>query len=50
MEATHLHGTLYAVRPRGQLGTCGFHPFPWTVIYVHARSPKEAIVKAFFKS
>jgi len=45
-EATHLRGNHYAVRPAGQLGTCGWHPVPWEVIYVNARSPSEAISKA----
>lgn len=32
----------YAVRPEGQLGTCGFHPVAWRVVYVTARSPMHA--------
>lgn len=43
MEATHLSGSKYAVRPRGQLGTCGFYPCPWTVQYVRARTPEDAV-------
>jgi hypothetical protein len=23
----------WACRPSGNLGTCGFHPFPWTVAF-----------------
>lgn len=46
MEATHLRGNRWAVRPAGQLGTCGWHPEPWTVIYVTARSADEAVSKA----
>lgn len=46
LEATHLRDNLYAVRPKGQLGTCGFHPFPWTVKYVRARNCEEAVNKA----
>ena len=46
LEATHLQGRRYAVKPEGQLGTCGWHPVPWTVTYVTARSPAEAIRKA----
>lgn len=23
----------YTARPKGQLGNCGFHPFPWTIAY-----------------
>ena len=49
LEATHLRGNEYAVRPRGQLGTCGWHPKPWTVTYVRANSPDEAVRKASLK-
>lgn len=46
LEAINLRGRLWAVRPKGQLGTCGFHPEPWTVIYVKADSAGEALKKA----
>lgn len=46
MEATHLRGREYAVRPAGQLGTCGFSPCPWTVQYVKANSAADAVMKA----
>lgn len=46
LEATHLRGNRWAVRPEGQLGTCGWHPQPWTVLYVTARTAAEAIAKA----
>jgi hypothetical protein len=46
LEATHLRGNEYAVRPRGQLGTCGWHPKPWAVTYVRASSPDEAVRNA----
>ncbi len=45
-EAVHLRDNRYAVSPVGQLGTCGFYPVPWTVIYVNARSEQEALIKA----
>ncbi len=45
-EATPLRDNRYAVRPKGRLGTCGFYPIPWTVIYVKASSPEDAIRKA----
>ena len=45
MEATHLRGRTYAIRPKGALGTCGWSPKPWTVIYVQANSALEAIRK-----
>jgi hypothetical protein len=34
------------VRPAGKLGTCGWTPFAWTVVYVNAHSPAAAIAKA----
>lgn len=46
LEATHLREDLYAVRPQGALGTCGWAPEPWTVQYVRARSAEEALRKA----
>lgn len=45
LEAVHLRGRTYAVRPKGQLGTCGWHPVPWIVEYIKASSEKEAIKK-----
>ena len=45
-EATHLRGNLYAVKPTGQLGTCGWYPYAWTVQYVHAMNAIEAVRKA----
>ena len=46
LEATHLRGNRYAVKPKDQLGTCGFYPNPWMVYYVNAKSPEQAIAKA----
>lgn len=46
LEATPLRNGKWAVRPIGQLGTNGFHPFAWTVIYVRASDAKSAIQKA----
>jgi hypothetical protein len=46
MEATYLRDGRWAVRPKGQLGTCGFHPIAWSVVIVRARSADEAIRKA----
>lgn len=45
-EATELRNQKWAVRPKGQLGTCGWAPRPWTVIYVKARCAEEALHKA----
>lgn len=47
LEATHLNGRLYAVRPKGQLGTCGWvKGKAWSVRYITALSPSAAISKA----
>ena len=45
MEAIKL-ASCYAVRPEGQLGTCGFFPVPWEIQYIVARSKAEALRKA----
>ena len=46
LEATPLRGRTYAVRPIGQLGTCGWYPFAWQVLYVKANNAGQAIAKA----
>lgn len=46
LEAIHLRSNWYAVRPQGQLGTCGYYPSAWTVQYVKARNTEEALKKA----
>jgi hypothetical protein len=46
LQATSLGRKRYAVRPEGRLGTCGFHPAPWTVVYVTARSAVHACALA----
>lgn len=46
LEATHVQGRDYTVRPAGAWGTCGLIPVPWTVQYIEAGSPDEAIRKA----
>jgi hypothetical protein len=46
LEATHLRDDRWAVRPQGQLGTCGWSPAPWSVTYVRARNAKAAVLKA----
>ena len=47
LEATHLRDRRYAVRPKGCLGTCGWHNgIAWQVVFVNARSEQEAISKA----
>ena len=45
MEATQLRN-VWAVRPKGRCGTCGFYPVPWTVQYIKARTESEALSKA----
>lgn len=50
LEATHLRGERWAVRPEGCLGTCGWKDGkPWTVIYVTARSAGQALGKALYR-
>ena len=46
LEATELRNGQWAVRPAGQLGTMGWHPYPWTVVYVRAPNAGEAVRKA----
>lgn len=46
LRATPLGRGRYAVRPDGQLGTCGFYPKAWTVVYVDARNVNHALAKA----
>lgn len=43
LEATHLRQNLWCVRPVGQLGTCGFHPVPWTAQFIWAKSAEAAL-------
>lgn len=47
LEAVQLRSDLYAVRPEGQLGTCGWYDGkPWAVQYINAVTRDEAIRKA----
>ena len=46
LEATPLRNGFFAVRPQGQLGTCGFYPRAWTVQYLRAQSAAQAVAKA----
>lgn len=45
LSATYLRDDRWAVRPEGQLGTIGWYPEPWEVVYVKACSAEEAIRK-----
>ena len=47
LEAVHLRGRRYAVRPLGKLGTCGWHSdgSDWQVTYVTADNESDAIRK-----
>ena len=49
LDVEQLRSGRYAVRPDGQLGTCGDHPYTWTVIMVRATDPITAARKAFPK-
>lgn len=46
LEAEQLRGRRWVVRPEGQLGTCGWYPYAWTIEYVNANSATEALRKA----
>jgi hypothetical protein len=48
-EADCLRDNRYYVRPKGQLGTCGWYPIPWTIFYCNARSKEEALRKFYKK-
>lgn len=44
LEAIHLRGRRWAVRPVGVCGTCGWiNGEPWTVFYVTANSAFAAV-------
>ena len=38
------------VRPRGQLGSCGFAPWPWEIRHVPGASSAEEAVNMFAES
>lgn len=45
-EATNLRGNLYAIRPLGALGTCGWiNGEAWAATYINARSAPDAMLK-----
>lgn len=46
LEAEQLRDNRWVVRPEGQLGTCGWYPYAWTIEYVNANSASEALRKA----
>ena len=48
LEATLVSPNHWCVRPKGQLGTCGWVPEPWTAIYVNAPDPQAAVKHAVF--
>lgn len=43
LDAERLRSGAWAVRPEGQLGTCGFYPKAWTVQIIKAVSKDMAI-------
>lgn len=49
LEATQLRSGEYVVRPKGSLGTMGWHPRAWTMASTRARSPADAIRKVGHK-
>ena len=49
LEATHLRDRTWAGKPANQLGTCGWYPYPWTVMYIKAGSKAEAERKAYIQ-
>jgi len=46
MEVTQLRSRRYCIHPSGQYGTCGYYPYPWSAIFIHASSLDDAIKKA----
>lgn len=47
LEAIRLRENLWAVRPTGAVGTCGWiGGRPWMVQYVRAKDAEEAVKKA----
>lgn len=46
IEVFRLGGRWYA-RPKGQLGTCGFYPYPWTVC---AHRSRHEAMKDFYST
>ncbi len=46
LEAELLRSRRWVVRPKGQLGTCGFYPCAWTAQFVTASTAEEALRKA----
>ena len=46
LEATRLRDNKWAVRPKGCLGTCGWHEgVAWTAVFVTAYNEREAIIR-----
>ena len=45
LEATRLSKS-WAIRPAGAVGTMGWHPVAWEVVYVSGNSAADAISKA----
>lgn len=43
LDAIRLNSGVWAVKPEGQLGTCGFYPKAWTVQFIKASSKDKAI-------
>jgi hypothetical protein len=47
LVAERLDSGVWVVRPEGQLGTCGYYPYPWAAVIVqHAVSAEDALRQA----
>lgn len=47
LEAHYLeHNKVWVVRPKGALGTMGWHPFTWSAVFVRAFTEEGAIKRA----
>ena len=47
LVAERLDSGVWVVRPEGQLGTCGWYPYPWAAIIIQkAATAEEALRKA----
>ena len=49
LEATQLRNGEWCVRPKGQLGTCGWHPKAWEAVFVRAPSAEAAVRKVILQ-
>lgn len=45
LEAEYIKPRKFCVKPKNQLGTCGWYPRPWTALFITAKNEKDAINK-----